>query len=139
MHRFRKLVVFLGAAALALLLTIEHRGQDVRLAAEPSLNAAVQGDGSGYELAQAQIFSKTLYYVNSQYFDRTRPDPKRMLVGALDFLQRDVPEVLVDRFPEREPKQVTVRVNGAKTLASFSNSLVSALRPALKKRVLSHS
>ena len=112
MHRFRKLVVFVGAAALALLLTIEHRGQDVRLAAEPSLNAAVQGDGSGYELAQAQIFSKTLYYVNSQYFDRTRPDPKRMLVGALDFLQRDVPEVLVDRFPEREPKQVTVRVNG---------------------------
>src|SRR5688572_10649520 len=35
-----------------------------------------------------------------------------MLVGALDFLQRDVPEILVDRFPERDPKQVTVKVNG---------------------------
>jgi carboxyl-terminal processing protease len=112
MHRFRKLLVFLGAAALALVLTIEHRGQDVRLAAEPILNAAVRGEASGYELTQAQIFSKTLYYVNSQYFDRTRPEPKRMLVGALDFLQRDVPEILVDRFPEREPKQVTVKVNG---------------------------
>jgi carboxyl-terminal processing protease len=112
MYRFRKLLVFVGAAAAALLLTIEHRGQDLRLAAEPSLSAAVHGEGSGYELAQAQIFSKTLYYVNSQYFDRTRPDPKRMLVGALDFLQRDVPEVLIDRSPERDPKQVTVRVNG---------------------------
>jgi carboxyl-terminal processing protease len=112
MHRFRKLLVLVGASALALLLTIEHRGQELRVAAEPSLNAAVRSEGNGYDLSQAQIFSKTLYYVNSQYFDRTRPDPKRMLVGALDFLQRDVPEVLVDRFPEREPRQVTVKVNG---------------------------
>ena len=112
MHRFRKLIVLVGVSALALLLTIERHGQDVRLTAEPSLSAAVRSENSGYELAQAQIFSKTLYYVNSQYFDRTRPDPKRMLVGALDFLQRDVPEVLVDRFPERDPKQVTVKVNG---------------------------
>jgi hypothetical protein len=112
MHRFRKLIVLVGVSALALILTIERRGQDVRLTAEPSLSAAVRSDSAGYELAQAQIFSKTLYYVNSQYFDRTRPDPKKMLVGALDFLQRDVPEVLVDRFPERDPKQVTVKVNG---------------------------
>jgi len=91
MHRFRKPLVLLGVAALALMLTVERRGQDLRLTAEPSLNAAVQSDGSSYELSQAQVFSKTLYYVNSQYFDRTRPDPKRMLVGALDFLQRDVP------------------------------------------------
>jgi len=112
MHRFRKPIVLVGVSALALILTIERRGQDVRLTAEPSLSAAVHSDNAGYELAQAQIFSKTLYYVNSQYFDRTRPDPKKMLVGALDFLQRDVPEILVDRFPERDPRQVTVKVNG---------------------------
>ena len=112
MHRFRKLIVLLAVSALALILTIERRGQDVRFTAEPSLSAAVHSENASYELAQAQIFSKTLYYVNSQYFDRTRPDPKKMLVGALDFLQRDVPEVLVDRFPERDPKQVTVKVNG---------------------------
>ncbi len=119
MHRFRKLIVLVGVSALALILTIEHRGQDIRLAAEPSLSAAVHSDEGGYDLAQAQIFSKTLYYVNSQYFDRTRPDPKRMLVGALDFLQRDVPEILVDRFPERDPKQVTVKVNGEQKVFSI--------------------
>ncbi|MBN2575145.1 MAG: PDZ domain-containing protein [Deltaproteobacteria bacterium] len=112
MHRLRKLLVFAAAATLALLLTIERRGQDVSLATEPSLGAAVRAESSDYELSQAQVFSKALYYVNSQYFDRTRPDPKRMLVGALDFLQRDVPEVLVDRFPERDPKEVIVKVNG---------------------------
>jgi carboxyl-terminal processing protease len=119
MHRLRKLVVLVGTATLALVLTIEHRGQDIRLAAEPSLSAAARSDGADYELSQAQIFSKTLYYVNSQYFDRTRPDPKRMLVGALDFLQRDVPEILVDRFPERDPKQVTVKVNGEQKIFSI--------------------
>lgn len=119
MHRFRKLFVFIGAVALALVLTIEHRGQELRVGGEPSLAAAVRSDSGAYELSQAQIFSKTLYYVNSQYFDRTRPDPKRMLVGALDFLQRDVPEVLVDRFPEREPKQVTVKVNGEQKIFSI--------------------
>ncbi len=119
MHRFRKLFVVIGAVALALLLTIEHRGQELRLGGEPSLAATVRSDSGPYGLSQAQIFSKTLYYVNSQYFDRTRPDPKRMLVGALDFLQRDVPEVLVDRFPEREPKQVTVKVNGEQKVFSI--------------------
>jgi carboxyl-terminal processing protease len=144
MHRFRKLLVLVGTATLALLLTIEHRGEDIRLAAEPSLNAAVHGDSSGYDLAQAQIFSKALYYVNSQYFDRTRPDPKRMLVGALDFLQRDVPEVLVDRFPEREPKRVTVTVNGEQkvfpiervdspwTLRSTMKEILAFIEPRLR-------
>jgi carboxyl-terminal processing protease len=144
MHRFRKLIVLVSVSALALILTIERRGQDVRLAAEPSLSAAVRSENSGYELAQAQIFSKTLYYVNSQYFDRTRPDPKRMLVGALDFLQRDVPEVLVDRFPERDPKQVTVTVNGEQkifpvdrvdspwTLRSTIKEIFSFIEPRLR-------
>jgi len=118
MVRLRKFVIFLGALALALILTVEHRGLGVRVAAEATLSAAMHSGSSSYELSQAQIFSKALYYVNSQYFDRTRPDPKRMLVGALDFLQRDVPEILVDRYPEREPKQVTVKVNGEQKVFS---------------------
>jgi carboxyl-terminal processing protease len=112
MRRARKTLVFLGASALALFLTIQLRGDDIRLATNVSLSAPVRAGNSTYDLAQAQIFTKTLYYVNNQYFDKTRLDPRRMLVGALDFLQRDVPEILVDRFPEQDPKQVTVRVNG---------------------------
>ena len=47
-----------------------------------------------------------------------------MLVGALDFVQRDVPEILIDRWPERDPKQVTVKVNGQQR--SFSIERVDA-------------
>ena len=119
MHRFRKLFILIGAVALALILTVEHRGHELHIAADPSLSAATAAEEGDYQLSQAQIFSKTLYYVNSQYFDRTRPEPKRMLVGALDFLQRDVPEVLVDRFPEHDPRQVTVKVNGEQKIFSI--------------------
>jgi len=112
MRRSRKILVFFAASALALVLTVQLRGSDVRLATSASLSAPVRAAGATYDLSQAQIFTKALYYVNNQYFDKTRLDPRRMLVGALDFLQRDVPEILVDRFPEQDPKQVTVRVNG---------------------------
>src|ERR1700690_2122948 len=112
MRRLRKAIILLAASTLALVLTVQHRGDDIQLATNASLSAPVRADSSTYDLAQAQIFTKALYYVNNQYFDKTRLDPRRMLVGALDFLQRDVPEILVDRFPEQDPKQVTVRVNG---------------------------
>jgi carboxyl-terminal processing protease len=112
MRRFRKVLAFAGACALALFLTIQHRGEDIRLATNAPLSAAVRTSSAPYDLSQLPVFSKALYFVNNNYFDKTRLDPKRMLVGALDFLQRDVPEILVDRYPERDPKQVTVKVNG---------------------------
>src|SRR5262245_30126914 len=112
MRRFGKLIVFLGACALALVLTIQHRGEDVRVMTNAPLSAAIRSSGNSYDLGQMPIFTKALYYVNLNYFDKTRVDLKRMLVGALDFLQRDVPEILIDRTPERDPKQVKVKVNG---------------------------
>ena len=67
---------------------------------------------AAYDLSQLPVITKTLFYVRENYFDKSRFDHKRMLVGALDFLQRDVPEILIDRYPERDPKQVKVRVGG---------------------------
>jgi carboxyl-terminal processing protease len=144
MRRFRKVVVFLGACALALVLTIQHRGEDFRLVTNAPLSAAVRSGTAPYDLSQAQVFTKALYYVNTQYFDKTRLDPKRMLVGALDFLQRDVPEILVDRSPERNPKQVTVKVNGEQrtfsiegvdspwSLAKSMQSILGFIQPRLQ-------
>src|SRR5688572_16999522 len=80
MRRFRKVFLFLGACALALGLTIQHRGQDFRLSTNAPLSAAVR-PAAGYDLSQTTIFARALYFVNSNYFDKTRLDPKRMLVG----------------------------------------------------------
>ncbi len=112
MRRFRKIFVFVGACALALVVSVYNRGEDLTLGANPPLRAAVSSQAAAYDLSQLPIFTKTLFHVRESYFDKNRLNPKRMLVGALDFLQRDVPEILIDRQPERDPKTVTVRVNG---------------------------
>jgi carboxyl-terminal processing protease len=112
MRRFGKILVLTAACTAALVLTIRHGGDGLRVGADNPLRAATRGAGNKYDLSQIPIFSKTLFSVSENYFDKNRLDPKRMLVGALDFVQRDVPEILIDRWPEREPKQVTVKVNG---------------------------
>jgi carboxyl-terminal processing protease len=112
MRRFGKLLAFIAACGAALVLTVKHNGGGIRVGADSQLRAAVRTGAFKYDLSQLPIFSKTLFYVRENYFDKNRLDPKRMLVGALDFVQRDVPEILIDRWPEHEPKQVTVKVNG---------------------------
>ena len=119
MRRFSKVLIFLAACAAALVLTIRQGGDGLHVGADPNLRAATRGAASKYDLSQLPIFSKTLFYVRENYFDKNRLDPKRMLVGSLDFVQRDVPEILIDRWPERDPKQVTVKVNGQQRVFSI--------------------
>jgi carboxyl-terminal processing protease len=112
MRRFSKILAFIAACSAALILTVSRREDGIRVGADNQLRAATRPVAGKYDLGQLPIFSKTLFYVRENYFDKNRLDPKRMLVGALDFVQRDVPEILIDRWPENDPKQVTVKVNG---------------------------
>jgi len=90
------------------------------MTAEPESNAAsappptrnAPPPAGAYDLAQLPVLSKALFYVRENYVDRSRFHFKRMALGALEFVQRDVPEILIDRVPEGDPRQVTVRING---------------------------
>lgn len=124
MRRFSKILAFTAACSAALVLTVRHGGDGIRVGAESPIRAAMRTTSGKYDLSQLPIFSKTLFYVRENYFDKNRLDPRRMLVGALDFVQRDVPEIIIDRWPEHEPKQVTVKVNGQQR--SFSIERVDA-------------
>jgi carboxyl-terminal processing protease len=103
MRAIRKPLILLAACALALVSSRGGPGRDLH--AQPGLAAA-----GSYDLGQLQIVTRALFQVNEAYFDKTRFDPRRMLLGALDHLQREVPELLVDRLPERDPQRVRVRV-----------------------------
>jgi carboxyl-terminal processing protease len=124
MRRLSKILVFMAACSAALVFTITRHDDGIRVGADNQLRAATRPAVGKYDLGQLPIFSKTLFYVRENYFDKNRLDPKRMLVGALDFVQRDVPEILIDRWPEHDPKQVTVKVNGQSR--SFSIERVDA-------------
>src|SRR5688572_26472248 len=92
MRRSRKVIILVGACALALLLTVRHRGADLSVETNTALSAAVRQPAAAYDLSQLPVITKALFFVRENYFDKSRFDHKRMLVGALDFLQRDVPE-----------------------------------------------
>jgi carboxyl-terminal processing protease len=90
--------------------------------------------GSGYPLSRAAVFSRVLSHVNDEYVDGTRLSWKRMCLGALESLERDVPEFRIDRLPEQDPKQVTVHVGGATgTLALEPMGNPRALQQAMQQ------
>ena len=66
----------------------------------------------GYNLASLPVFSKVLFFVRENYYDKSRIVAKRMLLGALDFVQRDVPEIVIEPLPAAAPDRVVVTVSG---------------------------
>ena len=81
----------------------EPRGP-VRVAArDPHQAAALAAQGSGaqdddpdYPLDQLPVFSRAIHYVAENYVDPKRIDPKAMVVGALDMIEKTVAEVMVE-------------------------------------------
>jgi carboxyl-terminal processing protease len=66
----------------------------------------------GYGLATLPVFSKVLFYLRENYYDKSRFNWKRMLLGALEFVERDVPEIVVEPLPNAAPDRVVVTVSG---------------------------
>ena len=124
MRRLIKVAAFMGAAALALFLTIRHSDKTT-ITADAPLQAAARVQSSEYDLAKLPILTRVIIRMKDSYFDKQRFKPRKMLVGALNFIQRDVPEIIIDRHPEEDPTQVTVRVNGEKK--TFEIAQVTAL------------
>jgi len=112
------MVVASGVAALVLtvvrqspegVLRIGLDTQDVRAAPSEPLNAR-------HDLSALTIFNKTLLKVKERYVDPSRIDPKKMLYAALDSVQFNIPEVLVE--PDTVKNTVAVAVNDKREVFS---------------------
>jgi carboxyl-terminal processing protease len=62
-----------------------------------------------HDLTALEVFNLTLVRVREAYVDPTRIEAKRMLFAALDSVQYNIPEVLVEA--DEAADQVTIRVN----------------------------
>jgi carboxyl-terminal processing protease len=65
-----------------------------------------------HDLTALDVFNVTLVRIRDAYVDPARIDPKKMLFSALDSVQFNVPEVLVEAHPEED--RVVVVVNDKK-------------------------
>ncbi len=104
------------ALITAFILSIEFNNRGLQWDLDKGGSAFATPDrvAPSYNLAGAEIVNKVLLQLNEKYVDPTRFRPERMLVYALDEVQKAVPEVVVsfDRAPDDNPTRATVAVNG---------------------------
>src|SRR5262245_21227132 len=93
------LALVVGAGVLALVLTLVRRSPEgVPFAFDvPAVRAAPgKPHSSRHDLVALKIFNMTLVRIKDRYVDPARVDPKKMLYAALDSVQLNIPEVLVE-------------------------------------------
>src|SRR5689334_681202 len=53
-----------------------------------------------HDLSALRVFTKVILYVKDNYVDPKRVKPKEMMVSALEYVEKTVPDVLVDGSAE---------------------------------------
>jgi carboxyl-terminal processing protease len=99
LQRFGKVAItlFLFAIAATLALTLHGSGGlwEGLTPAIAANNLAVAQSKDAYDLTQLRVVNEVLRYVRDRYVDPKRVKPKEMLLSALNFVQRDVAQVIV--------------------------------------------
>jgi carboxyl-terminal processing protease len=107
------LALVVVAGALALVLTVFRQtpeGTTVGISVKQVRAAPGTPQRTAhYDLSALKIFNVTLVRIKDRYVDPARVDPKKMLYAALDSVQLNIPEVLVE--PDLAHNKVKVTVN----------------------------
>lgn len=120
MMRYGRFIIAGVALLIAFVLSIQFSDRGVQFDVDNTGSSALAGpepEGSGYNLAQAEILNKVLLQIKEKYVDPDRVDPAKMLVHGLDEIQKTVPEIVVtfdkDIDGKVPPKTATVQVDSA--------------------------
>ncbi|HVV87531.1 MAG TPA: MXAN_5808 family serine peptidase [Kofleriaceae bacterium] len=128
MRRFSShgLLVTLAAAA-ALVLTVVKDSHEGVVGFDFQLRQVLAAPGTPatakHDLTELKVFNLTLLRIRESYVDPSRIDPKKMLYQALDSVQLNIPEVLVEANPAQD--SLTVVVNDKRQ--TFSTADVDSL------------
>jgi carboxyl-terminal processing protease len=114
LQRLTKAGILLAAFGLAWLLAIYIRGGGLPLweglaPAIAAANAPADHAPAAYDLTQLKVVNEVLKTVRDRYVDPKRVKAKEMLLSALDYVQKDVAQVIVVR--DESPSHVRVRVD----------------------------
>jgi carboxyl-terminal processing protease len=100
------------AGALALVLTVIRQSPEGVVSIELNTQEVRAAPGEAqvlrHDLSALKIFNLTLIRIKDRYVDPARVEPKRMLYAALDSVQFNIPEVLVEPDPTHNKVRVTV-------------------------------
>ena len=107
------LALVVMAGGLALVLTVVRRSPEgvVTLGLDTQEVRAAPGEPKNlrHDLSALKIFNLVLVRIKERYVDPSRIEPRKMLYSALDSVQFNIPEVLVE--PDPAHNKVAVAVN----------------------------
>lgn len=111
------------AGALALVLTVVRQSPEGVVSLDLDLKEVRAAPGAPrvdrHDLSALAIFNKTLLKIKDRYVDPSRVDPKKMLYAALDSVQLNIPEVLVE--PDVARNKLVVAVNDKREVFDTSD------------------
>ena len=111
MKRLLKPILVTGAILAALFLTITRPGYDgsLRIVAQRQSRAEPDRSAKDYDLTALRVFTVVLGRVKNSYVDPKRIEPKRMLLAALHGIEKNVAEVMVEEFKEKNELKLRVQ------------------------------
>ncbi|NTX33755.1 PDZ domain-containing protein [Myxococcus llanfairpwllgwyngyllgogerychwyrndrobwllllantysiliogogogochensis] len=71
---------------------------------------SAKGEKAPHDLNSLRVLTKVILYVKENYVDPKRIKPKEMMISSLEYVEKSVPDVLVDGNPETG--KLAVNVNG---------------------------
>jgi carboxyl-terminal processing protease len=103
LERIGKFIVVLGALALAGLFAARFGAGSLWRGFDPALAITdPKATKRPYDLTRLEAVNETLKMIRAKYVDPDRVKPKQMLLSALDFIQRDVAQVMVRQEGQSE-------------------------------------
>lgn len=110
LQRLGKLLVVFGAFAFAAYFALQFGSGGLWRGFEPALAVTGAVQKAPYDLTRLEAVNETLKMIRDKYVDMDRVKPKEMLLSSLNYVQRDVAQVIV---LNEDPNEVTVRVETA--------------------------
>ena len=97
LERLGKLCVVFGVCALATFFANSFGGGSLWQTFDPALAGTGNAGApkAPYDLTRLEAVNETLKMIRDKYVDPDRVKPKEMLLSALNYVQRDVAQVIV--------------------------------------------
>lgn len=108
LERVGRVLFFLSTIALAFVLAAKFGAGSLWRGFEPAVAGTTQEQKAPYDLTRLEAVNETLKYVRKKYVDPDRIKPPQMLLSALNYIQRDVAQVIVHQ--EEGANEITVQV-----------------------------
>ncbi len=110
------LALVVAAGSMAMVLTVARRSPEgvVSLGTQDVRAAPGEPRNLKHDLSALKIFNLVLVRVKERYVDPARIEPRKMLYAALDSVQYNIPEVLVE--PDVARNRISISVNDKKEI-----------------------